>query len=217
MESWNERLRAAMNRKGLSAADLVRATGISGAGIKKWIDGVTVEPKYRDVTRACQALDISPIWLMEGRGESVPLKPSETAIIDKVDLKGSCGYGTINFDQVPQIQRLMVSKRWFQRHFSYYKPDTVKVITALGDSMTPDVNDGDAVFIDISDTEFIRDGIYAALVDDELYIKRIQKAPGKLIFISTNPAYKPFEISIDGPSTVKFIGRVIKSMCFKDL
>lgn len=217
MESWNDRLRVAMDRKGLSAADLMRATGLSGAGIKKWIDGVTVEPKYRDVARACQTLGVSPLWLMDGRGELTPLKQSETVTIDKVDLKGFCGYGTINFEQVPQVQRLLVSKRWFERNFSYYRPDNIKVITALGDSMSPDINDGDAVFIDISDNDFIRDGVYAALIDDELYIKRVQKAPGKLIFISTNTAYKPFEIPIDGPSTIKFIGRVVKSMCFKDL
>ena len=217
MESWNDRLRLAMSQKNVSAADLTRATGISAAGIKKWVDGVTAEPKYKDIANACNALGVSPLWLMDGRADHAPVDATQSVSIDLIDLVGSCGYGTINFEQVPQIKKLLVSKEWFNHHFPYFKPGNVKVITALGDSMTPDINDGDAVFIDVSDKSYIRDGVYAVLIDSELYIKRVQKTPRKLTFISTNPAYSPFEIRDGDPETVRFIGRVIKGMCIKDI
>lgn len=217
MTMWHERLRKAMEDRGITSADLVRATGLSGAAIKKWVDGVTLEPRYNDVVRACEVLGVSPKWLMEGKSELVPESDGDAVTIDLVDVKGSCGYGAINFELVPQIKKLQVSKEWFHRNFASYNPEKIKVITAVGDSMSPEINDGDAIFLDISDNIYIRDGIYAALIDDELYIKRVQKTPGKFTFISTNPVYKPFDVDMKGPITVLFIGRVIKRMKLENI
>lgn len=217
MTTWNERLRAAMNENDVSASDLVRATGISAAGIKKWVDGVTIAPKYEDVIRACKALKVTPEWLMDGIASTAVVsssEPDDNAIsLDMVDVKASCGVGVANWEELPCVKRIQVSRAWFDYHFPYAHQENIKVITALGDSMEPVVKDGDAVFIDIKDNDFVREGIYAVLVDGELFIKRIQRLPGKCLrFKSENPSYDPFDVAADSNIEVRIIGRVIKAM-----
>lgn len=102
--------------------------------------------------------------------------------LDLIDIKGSCGTGIENFEEIPQIRQLLVSPEWFSRHFSYFKPGNIKIISSLGDSMSPDIEDGDAVFLDTSDTSLIRDGIYAVLIDSELIYKASATGSGETYF-----------------------------------
>ena len=217
MTTWSERLRVAMQHRGVKATELARATGMTDAGIKKWVDGNVTEPKFTDIHRACEALKILPMWLMFGAG---PMSQSdadpETVSIDLVDLKGSCGDGLVAFDQMPHVKHLLVSTDWFKKQFAFYSPNNIKIITATGDSMSPDIEDGDAVFIDQSDLGIIRDGIYAVIINGELFIKRIQRLPDRLLFISTNKAYQTFEVMKASDATIHVLGRVIKSLKFVD-
>lgn len=214
MSTWNDRLNEAMNRKGITASDLGRITGISPAGIKKWVDGVTLKPKYDDVIAACKTLDIAPEWLMDGiQSPSIMYKDNEScAIIEAVDVKGSCGYGVTNFEDCPTVKRMQVSRTWFAYHFPHLKDGNIKIITACGDSMSPLIHDNDAVFIDVSD-QYLREGVYVLLVDGELFIKRVQRMPSKVIRLkSENPAYDPMDIYPDSGTEIRIIGRVVKIM-----
>ena len=80
--------------------------------------------------------------------------------------------------------------------------------------MSPEIEDGESVFIDITDKENLRDGIYLLLVDGELFIKRVQKLiKRRIALISTNKAYKDIELDLDySDIEVRTIGRVIKNL-----
>lgn len=217
MTTWNERLRVAMQKRGVRGSELARAAGLTDAGIKKWIDGNVAEPKFTDVCRVCQALKILPKWLMFGEGAMSPQDADpETVSIDLVDVKGSCGNGVMSFEDFPHIKHLLVSTDWFKRHFSFYDPKNIKIITAVGDSMSPEIEDGDAVFIDRSDFGIVRDGVYAVVIGDTLFVKRIQRLPDRLLFISTNKAYQTFEVLKGSDERVQVLGRVIKSLKFNE-
>lgn len=214
MSTWNERLVQAMERQGVSLSDLGMATKISPAGIKKWVDGVTLRPKYDDVVAACRTLKITPEWLMEGRsGPSAQCEVDEDcAVIEAVDVKGSCGFGLENFETSPTVRQMQVSRAWFAYHFPHLKDGNIKIITACGDSMSPLIHDKDAIFIDVSD-QYLREGVYVLLVDGELFIKRVQRMPSKVLRLkSENPAYDPMDIYPDSGTEIKIIGRVVKIM-----
>lgn len=220
-KQWNERLREAMLARDKSQTDISRATGITPAGIKKWLDGAVSKPKFDDVFDVCTYLDITPEWLMKGIGsmnDKSQLSSSNMVSIQQVDYFGSCGLGVMNFEDFPEIKTLQVTPAWFNKNFSFYNPRDIKIITALGDSMEPEIRDGDAVFIDITDRETLRDGIYLLVVDGEAYIKRIQKLIGKKIaLISSNKAYKDIEVSLDSDIEIRVLGRVIKSLKLVDI
>lgn len=65
-KTWTDRLNEALALRGKSPADISKATGITPAGIKKWIDGDVSKPKFDDVFAVCSFLDITTEWLMKG-------------------------------------------------------------------------------------------------------------------------------------------------------
>nr|DAY72106.1 MAG TPA: Repressor protein CI [Caudoviricetes sp.] len=217
MTTWNDRLKIAMKKRGLIAADITRKVGLSGAAVKKWIDGVTLQPKYDDVIRVAGYLQVRPEWLMQGQGE-MELASSSCVELELLDMKASCGPGNLNFEDYPAIKKILVTSEWFRRNFAFYNSKTIKMVMADGDSMSPEIEDGDVVFVDISDNINFRDGIYLLLVDGEVFIKRIQRMVGrKIALVSTNKAYRDIELSTDGQIEIKVLGRVVKNMKLQDL
>ena len=70
MNTMGERLRAAMDAKGLRPDDLVAKKVLSRAGVYQWL-GDTVRPdKVRadTVTKLCKVLGVERDWLLEGKG-----------------------------------------------------------------------------------------------------------------------------------------------------
>ena len=85
--------------------------------------------------------------------------------------------------------------------------EEIEAINVDGESMEPTLQDGSIVFIDRSQTNINKDGIYIASTTAGLFIKRIrQRADGMVELISDNKAYSP-EIML--AEEVKIVGRVI--------
>ncbi len=58
MNTWRLRLNDALKARNKTVADLSRATGVSSAGVKKWVEGRVLQPKFDDVVAICDFLDI---------------------------------------------------------------------------------------------------------------------------------------------------------------
>ena len=82
-----------------------------------------------------------------------------------------------------------------------------------GDSMEPDVLNGDVVLIDQGKTRIIPGQMFAVGFEESIYLKRIDNLPGKVILKSANPAYPPLELDVRGDLADQFrvIGRVLWS------
>jgi len=79
----------------------------------------------------------------------------------------------------------------------------------MGNSMEPEIKEGDTVLIDQSRTEILAYGVYAVGLEDTVLVKRLEKRPGKLLLLSDNPRYAPIELRGDELDTVRILGRVI--------
>lgn len=88
----------------------------------------------------------------------------------------------------------------------------LSIVRVEGDSMTPTLNAGDDILVDLGDTnDRLRDGIYVLRIDDALVVKRLALNPmGRRVTVqSDNPAYPDWpDCSID---EINCIGRVIWS------
>ncbi len=210
MTTWHERLHEAMEKSGVSAADLSRATGISPAGIKKWIDGVTQQPRYDDVEAACKILGVTTQWLMTGaehQGNAIPVDWDDCVMLEmlKFGKEPSKASDEENPESIP------FPRQWFLLQFPHSQPENVKVMTAAGDAMSPLIDDHESVFVDTADCESIREGVYLLLVDGEPMIRRIERLPKQVLRLSChNPAYSSLDIQPNGDISVKIIGRVLK-------
>lgn len=92
-------------------------------------------------------------------------------------------------------------------------PRRMVLMRVSGDSMVPEIFDNDLVLLDRGQTEISPGRLYAVGFEDAIYIKRIDKLPGKIILHSVNPAYPPLSLDLRGDCADQFrvIGRVLWS------
>ena len=91
-------------------------------------------------------------------------------------------------------------------------PSQLSIVRVEGDSMTPTLNPGDDILVDLGDAaDRLREGIYVLRIDDAVVVKRLALNPtGRRATVqSDNPAYPDWpDCSLD---EIKAIGRVIWS------
>jgi phage repressor protein C with HTH and peptisase S24 domain len=82
-----------------------------------------------------------------------------------------------------------------------------------GDSMEPQICNGDFVLIDQSQKTLRPGQIYAVSVEDMVYLKLVNAEPGKLILSSANASYPPLELDTRGgpENAVRIVGRCVWS------
>lgn len=89
-------------------------------------------------------------------------------------------------------------------------PANLSIVRVDGDSMSPTLNAGDEILVDLGDrADRLRDGIYVLRIDDALVVKRIALNPiGRRVTVqSDNPAYPDWPDC--GLDKINTIGRVI--------
>lgn len=92
------------------------------------------------------------------------------------------------------------------------QPSNLSIVRVEGDSMSPTLNAGDDILVDLGDSaERLRDGIYVLRIDDAVVVKRLALNPtGRRVTVqSDNPSYPDWpDCSLDD---IRPIGRVIWS------
>jgi transcriptional regulator with XRE-family HTH domain len=83
--------------------------------------------------------------------------------------------------------------------------ENIAALTVDGDSMEPTLHRGDTVVCDACG--WSGEGIYAVWIGGFGFVKRITKAPGKVVIISDNPKY-PAREEPEGSEDFSLIGRV---------
>ena len=95
-----------------------------------------------------------------------------------------------------------------------YRPDEMRGFRAEGDSMEPEIHDGDICLVHLQ--EDVPDGALAVVVicdgaeEGEGTIKRIHKQDGAIILQATNQAYAPRIFTGENANKVRIVGRVVE-------
>lgn len=155
-----------------------------------------IEPKYVDAE--CESTK-------NGAHED-----SEFVQIRRHQVEASAGNGS-EVASEDAAQSYAFNRKWLGKRG--LKPDTLSVISVRGDSMEPDLNDGDLVLIDLANTDLSDGKIYAVQYSGNLFVKRIQYVPGDTVrLVSRNAQYAPIEIKTPEADGVRVVGRVVASM-----
>lgn len=72
MNTLADRLKIALEAKGLKQIDLVKATGAKGSSVSNWLSGKTKNLKGDNLVKAASLLGVSIDWLADGIGEMTP-------------------------------------------------------------------------------------------------------------------------------------------------
>ncbi|ECL1830972.1 helix-turn-helix domain-containing protein [Campylobacter jejuni] len=117
------------------------------------------------------------------------------------NVRASAGSGAYNDEE--STQALGLSKSFLRECFGLYSFINLSVILGQGDSMSPTLPEN--CYLLIQQGEVKEGEICVTRIEDELYVKRLQKRP-KLKLLSDNKAYEP--IDLEGEN-FEILGRVV--------
>lgn len=200
MQTTSDRIAQRMKELGLQHKDLVAATGASKGTVTNWISGVNT-PTNERLIKLAQALKTTSSWLLTGNSSpefaqvepwdsNTPLDDDEIEIPFFKDFSFACGGGSISEAIANETRKLRMSKATL-RNLSITKENAVAA-TAMGDSMSPTIKDGDTIHLDLG-RKSIKDGkIFAICIGGLFYCKRLYNLPlGGVRIVSDNAAEFP--------------------------
>lgn len=110
------------------------------------------------------------------------------------------------------VQYLDVLESWVRREIGAADPGRIKILTGIGRSMAPTIQDGDLIFVDTSCHEVDHPDIYVLSVGDRLLLKRvlIMAVEQSLVLRSDNKEEFPDEerIPLSRADQINIAGRV---------
>ena len=188
MATTAERLREALDLRGMRQSDLAAATGIGKSSISTYLSGDYL-PKQRNIYKMASALDVNEAWLM---GLDVPMErtsPSAKPDIPpgfeplppmaKLPLVGAIACGQPITAEENLEGAVNVPEEWGADF----------VLTCRGDSMAPKIEDGDLVAIRIQ-PEVANGQIAAVRIDSEATLKKVYRYPDRLELRPVNPDFE---------------------------
>lgn len=135
-----------------------------------------------------------------------PVDLRKFIFIPRYSVEAAAGHGQTVSDEKPLF--CMAFRRYWIENYVTRQTDKLSVIAVKGDSMEGILNHGDNILINHAETE-PRDGLYVLRIGNDLFVKNIQRLPGRLLVKSANPLYEPFEIDLTADNTdTAIIGRV---------
>lgn len=152
--------------------------------------------------------DLNPMWLETGRGEprlGSSSDDSEYVEIPKVIARLSAGGGS--FESNSEIENYYsFRKEWINAKGN---PRDMVLMQVVGNSMEPEIREGDMVLIDQSKSDVLSGGIYAVGVEETVMVKRLERLPGTLVLHSDNTDYSPVRLAGDELLNLRVIGKVL--------
>lgn len=191
------RIRRQLSEQGVSQAAFARQIEVSPQTLSAWMSGRN-RPGVDEAIRICEALHVSPSWLLTGTENSPQqsLGSDDFVCIPLLDVQASCGNGSV-VSGVCLCDLIRVNRPWIARHCGVVNQRALNLITIFGDSMMPTLRDGDIVVVDTSAKVISTDAMYAFNLDDDLFVKRIQRVGRGLRVISDNAIYPAYTLSAD--------------------
>ena len=200
MTTFAQRLKAAMQQKGIRACQLSQSTGLSRARISQYPHGKYI-PGADGICRIASVLGVSEAWLM-GHEEPTSLPDGITPVsLRSYPMLGeiACGNPILAVEEADTFATTS---------------DNIKAdfcLIAKGDSMIgARIFDGDQVFI--QRTDIVNNGdIAAVVVDDEATLKRVYYYPteGKLVLKPENPDFQPLIFQGSELSSIHILGKAV--------
>lgn len=210
MSSIRDRIIQRMTDLKLRQVDLMDATGATKGAVSKWVSGTNV-PSTEFMPSLAAILKTSENWLLTGNqtpeftqvepwDSHTPLDDDEIEIPFFKDFSFACGGGSIGEAIANETRKLRMSKATL-RNLSITKENAVAA-TAIGDSMSPTIKDGDTIHVDLG-RKNIKDGkIFAICLGGLFYCKRLYNLPlGGVRIVSDNSTEFP-EIHLNAQEVV---------------
>lgn len=203
-ESFFERVATATGIR--SQTELAATLGINRSAVTQAKKKGTIPARW--VLGLSRKFGLNPDWLEKGTGapkESNICHDPEFDKIPKVNARLCAGDGS--FEVGSDIQGFYAFRKdWLHRKGSSGK---MVLMDIFGNSMAPELKDGDTVLVDGSQKAIIAGALYAVGIEDTVMVKRVEKHPNKLVLQSDNKDYAPIFLREGEMDMARIIGKVV--------
>ena len=218
-------LKAYLRQAGLTATELAKACGVTPQSVNYWFQrGVPPKhaafvAKWVGISDASEISDVVPPTFRNELSPDHPLfanTPRESpyaaqdgyTYIGKSSLRAAMGDGDDLAEYEQVVDNLAFKTDWIIR--KGLDPSQLGLISCRGDSMSPTLEDGDLVLVDLSLRHLWDDGIYAIRVDGSIRVKRVRaKLDGSIEVSSDNDKYPSETFTAEEGRELHSIGPVI--------
>jgi len=190
-----------------SQTELATALGINRSAITQARKKNSIPDKW--ILQLYRSHGLSPDWTEKGIGPTFQREADSSEDIftgiPKVRARLSAGGGS--FEVGSEIKGYYA----FRKDWLNGKGTTSKMVLMdiVGNSMEPEMKDGDTILIDESQKDILAGAIYALGVEDTIMVKRLEKHPSKLVLLSDNKDYAPIFLQSAEIDSVRIIGKVV--------
>ena len=191
---------------GLTQVQLGEKVFKSAQVISNWERGYTTGITAEDIKNLSSALKIPSKDLIEENPLVEKINLYELNDTKRVPVIGTvrCGAGGLAYEMIDEYISIDDT----------YRPDEMRGFRAEGDSMEPEIHDGDICLVHLQ--EEVPDGALAVVVicdgadEGEGTIKRIHKQDSAIILQATNQSYAPRIFTGENANKVRIVGRVVE-------
>jgi phage repressor protein C with HTH and peptisase S24 domain len=203
-ESFFERVTAATQIR--SQTELAAVLGINRSAITQAKKKGTIPANW--VLGLSRKFGLNPDWLERGTGDPRDNKighDPEFEKIPKVNARLCAGDGS--FEVGSNIQGFYAFRKdWLSRKGN---AGSMVLMDIFGNSMAPELKDGDTVLVDQSQKAIIAGVLYAVGIEDTVMVKRVEKHPNNLVLQSDNKDYAPIFLQEAEMNMARIIGKVV--------
>lgn len=180
-----------------SQAAVAKQIGVSQPGLSNWVSGM-VRPPFEAVARLAEHAKVSLDWIATG----VDPHANSPAYIDRFapDAIGNAVHQPADADTIA------VHKDFFSAH--RLDPQRAGIVRVVGDAMSPDLNDGALVIIDMRHTSFTDEGLWVLGRPGAALVRRLVFKGDAAHLVAANKAYDDIIIKGGEQSALKIWGRV---------
>lgn len=211
MANISDRLSKVIEDKCITKYEISTKTGISESILSRIVSGETQKPQEKTLKKIAEYLQISPEWLLTGKGEMSYNKQLIHAThsnqgIPLIPIEAMAGYG---------IGDTQVLEHECDRYVVPVFKDAEFLIQVKGSSMIPKYNSGDIVAcrkLPLDGLFFQWNKVYVLDTIQGALIKRVKAGSdaNHLLIVSDNERYEPFELHISQIRSVAIVIGVIR-------
>ena len=199
---FSERLRYYLNKYEMTQLELSKRLGVGTTSVYNWCNGIKT-PRMDKVDAMCEIFNCKRSDLMEDKSAQ-PAPFYHKGVPIPVYGRVAAGIPLEMIEDVIDTEEISEDMAHTGEFFG---------LRIKGDSMTPDICDGDTVIVRQQDDAETGDIVIATINGDEATCKRLRKYKDGIELIAINPSYDTFEFNNDEilQKPVKIIGKVVES------
>ncbi|MFW5932503.1 MAG: S24 family peptidase, partial [Desulfohalobiaceae bacterium] len=150
---------------------------------------------------------LNATWLETGQGRMQQPVEDQTFFVPRVSAQACAGAGSFQV-QDNVVGEIPFSQPWLRSKGS---AENMVIMQVIGDSMSPELEAGDFILVDLSQRQLRDQALYLVGLEDTIQVKRVQSKAEIVLLLSTNRSYPPLALQGEEIETMRILGRVLWS------